>query len=345
MLISKMDELIEKLGTHITKQSYPIDFSNISGFPNFGDGEKVLYKWRPVFHGNSDVKSFLEFLTDFNALYEDTMMQVFVSSLQGDFYFCFYKGLPNKCITSLSSFLWIFLKQWHDGRGSMKGLEKLLEAIFTFYLPNIEYHKEEPPHLTTVKSIEYLELQLDYFSKNDDSCISHLHSKEKFTEIPEEPLIENMVIDLPHVSMVCNVEDLECPRDHLSNNDNIFSDWHQDEIITEIDTYEEIHNDYKMCDDTSPCSSHGAEGWESWVPCDIFETQLFEEDCFEQNDECSQGLDTSDEASLISDIDGDDDYWTFIENPTYDTFENIFENPIYDMSTEESVYSKTYESH
>ena len=54
LLISKMDELIEKLGTYITKQYYTIDFSNISGFPNFGDGEKVLYKWRPLFHGNGD---------------------------------------------------------------------------------------------------------------------------------------------------------------------------------------------------------------------------------------------------------------------------------------------------
>ena len=107
----------------------------------------------------------------------------------------------------------------------MKGLEKSLEAIFTFYLPNIEYHKEEPPHFTTVKSIEDLELRLDDFGKNDDSCISHLHYKEKFTEIPEEPLIENMVTD-PHVFMVCNVEDLECSQVHFSNNDNIFSDWH-----------------------------------------------------------------------------------------------------------------------
>ena len=82
---------------------------------------------------------------------------------------------------------------------------------------------------------------------------------------------------------------------------------------------------------------------ESWVPCDIFETQLFEEDCFEQN-QCRQGLDTSDEASLISNIDGDDDCWTSIENPTYDIFENIFENLIYDVSSEGSVYSETYES-
>ena len=133
----------------------------------------------------------------------------------------------------------------------MKGLEKLLEAIFSFCFPSIEYHKEEPPHFTTVKSIEDLELLLDYFGKNDDSCISRLHYKEKFTEIPEEPLIENTVIDPPHVFMVCNVEDWQCSQVYSSNNDNIFLDWHEDEIITEIDTYEEIHNDYKMCEGTN----------------------------------------------------------------------------------------------
>ena len=94
------------------------------------------------------------------------------------------------------------------------------------------------------------------------------------------------------------------------------------------------------CDESPPWSPSDDKYLESWVPCDIFESQLFEEDCFEQNEECSQGLDTSDEASLISDIDGDDDYWTFIENPTYDIFENL----IYDVSSEGSVYSETYES-
>ena len=93
------------------------------------------------------------------------------------------------------------------------------------------------------------------------------------------------------------------------------------------------------CDESPPWSPSDDKYLESWVPCDIFESQLFEEDCFEQNEECSQGLDISDEASLISNIDGDDDYWTIIENPTYDTFENL----IYDMSSKESVYSETYE--
>ena len=98
------------------------------------------------------------------------------------------------------------------------------------------------------------------------------------------------------------------------------------------------------CDEIPPCTPLDDKYLESWVPCDIFETHLFEEDCFEKNEECSEGLDTSDEASLISNIDGDDDYWTFIENPTYNIFENIFENLIYDVSSEGSCYFEMYES-
>ena len=96
-----------------------------------------------------------------------------------------------------------------------------------------------------------------------DNCILKMHYKEYMTKAHEEPLVEDMFIYLPHNAMICNIEELECPRDHLKNNDNIFSDWHCDETIIEIDTYEEIHNDYNMCDDTPPCSSHGVEGLES----------------------------------------------------------------------------------
>ena len=39
----------------------------------------------------------------------------------------------------------------------------------------------------------------------------------------------------------------------------------------------------------------------------------------------------------LSDIDGSDDYWNFIDNPN---FENLMENPIHDMSNKGSVYSK-----
>ena len=97
------------------------------------------------------------------------------------------------------------------------------------------------------------------------------------------------------------------------------------------------------CDEIPPCTPPDDKYLESWIPCDI-ETQLFEEDGFEKNEKYRHGLDTSDEASLISDIDGDDDYWNFIENPTYDTFENIFENPIHDMISK-NCSSETYESY
>ena len=86
---------------------------------------------------------------------------------------------------------------------------------------------------------------------------------------------------------------------------------------------------------------------ESWDPYDIFETQLFEEDCYDhKEDEDSQGLRTSDEQSLISDIDGDD----LLENPIYDMSSErsvcieIYGSPIYDASNKGSVYSDTYES-
>ena len=96
------------------------------------------------------------------------------------------------------------------------------------------------------------------------------------------------------------------------------------------------------CDDIPPCTPPDDKYLERVVPCDIFETQLFEEDGFEQNEKYIHGLDTSDEASLIY---GDDNYWNFIENPTYDTFENIFENLIYDMSSKGSCSFETYESY
>ena len=44
------------------------------------------------------------------------------------------------------------------------------------------------------------------------------------------------------------------------------------------------------CDESPPCFPPDYKHLESWVPCDIFETQLFEEDCFEQNEKYRQGL-------------------------------------------------------
>ena len=59
------------------------------------------------------------------------MMEMFANTLQEDACCWFYQGLPNKFITSFPTFLWMFLEQWDDGRGSMNGLKKFLEKIFT----------------------------------------------------------------------------------------------------------------------------------------------------------------------------------------------------------------------
>ena len=70
----------------------------------------------------------------------------------------------------------------------------------------------------------------------------------------------------------------------------------------------------------------------------IFETKTLKDDYYEQ-EEGSHILRcyTIKEDSLISNIDGSDDYWNFLDNPTC---ENIIENPIHDMSSKGSVYSK-----
>ena len=93
-----------------------------------------------------------------------------------------------------------------------------------------------------------------------------------------------------------------------------------------------------MCDDTIPCSPHVNEGLESLLPCNIFEAKSFEEDCYEYKEDMDRKEhDAMDEESPTYDMDGSDDYWNFIDNTTY---ENLIENPIHDVSSKESVYSK-----
>ena len=101
-----MDELREQCGAQIVEFFHTNDFSNIPGFPNFGQGVGDINKWLLVFHGNYGdsviwhVKSFLQLMADSNVLYEDNMMEMFASTFQGDAYCWFYQGLPNKCINS-----------------------------------------------------------------------------------------------------------------------------------------------------------------------------------------------------------------------------------------------------
>ena len=143
-----LDKLKESFDAQLSLRYQPIDFSNITGFPNYCDGLEDAYNWLPPFYGDYGesaiwhVKSFLQLIADFNILYEDHMMEMFASTFRGEACYWFYQGLPDKCITSFPSFLWMFLKQWHDGRGGMNGLKKFLENICTFYLSGIEYHME-----------------------------------------------------------------------------------------------------------------------------------------------------------------------------------------------------------
>ena len=96
------------------------------------------------------------------------MMEMFASTFRGEACCWFYQGLPNKCITSFPNFLWIFLEQWHDGRGSMNGLKKFLEKICTFYLSRTEYHTEAYDGPFSMKqSIEDLESLLEHLSEED----------------------------------------------------------------------------------------------------------------------------------------------------------------------------------
>ena len=80
-----------------------------------------------------------------------------------------------------------------------------------------------------------------------------------------------------------------------------------------------------MCDDTPLCSSLRDEVLEILNSHNIFETKTLKDDYYEQEEGIYiLGCDTNKEDSLISDIDGSDDYWNFINNPTC---ENIIENP------------------
>ena len=86
-----------------------------------------------------------------------------------------------------------------------------------------------------------------------------------------------------------------------------------------------------VCDDTRPCSPHVDEGLEILLPCNIFETKSSEEYCYEYKEDMDrQEHDAMDEESPTYDMDGDDDYWKFMEKP------------IYDMSREWSVHLGTW---
>ena len=137
---------------------------------------------------------------------------------------------------------------------------------------------------------------------------------------------------------------MECSHDYFIDNDHSFSpDLPQEETITEA--YKESYDKILVCEGTSPCSPHVDEGLENLLPCNIFETKSFEEDCYEHEEDMdSRENGDMDEYSLTSDMDGYDDYWKFIGNLIYnmsregsvysESFGGFIENPICDMSIE-----------
>ena len=126
----------------------------------------------------------------------------------------------------------------------------------------------------------------------------------------EESFIEDIIEDPPHVTLTNNTEDWESFHDYFSDDDHICTlDLPQRETITEScdETYDEISNVY---DSTLACSPYNDESLESLLPCDLFSE---EDDPDKEEDKYSLGCDASDEESLISDVDGGDEYWNFME--------------------------------
>ena len=213
--------------------------------------------------------------------------------------------------------------------------------------PFIEDIVEDPPHVTSTENIEDWGPFHDYFSDHDHICTldqsqdqTITKAYETYDEICNEHN-DNSLQSLLPCGLFTKEDDYDPEEDKYSqehdtsDEESLTSDMDDDyETLLENPIFEFLY------DENPPCSPPHDKYLESWDAYDIFETHLFEEDCYDhKEDEDSQGLGTSDEHSLISDIDGHDDYWTFIENPTSDTLENIFENPIHDLYNEESVYS------
>ena len=114
------------------------------------------------------------------------------------------------------------------------------------------------------------------------------------------------------------------------------------DIITKAykKTYDKIS---MVCDDTRSCPPYNDDSLEGLLPYDLFS----EEDKYENEDKYNLEHDTSDEDSLISDKDIDEQSSTFMENPIYDmnkeennepeTFDGLVDSPVYGISKGESM--------
>ena len=68
------------------------------------------------------------------------------------------------------------------------------------------------------------------------SIIDEHTRDDPIEELHEEPMIEHIVEDSPHVTITENIEDLR--HSQVCCNANIFPEIPHEETITEIDTYE-----------------------------------------------------------------------------------------------------------
>ena len=135
----------------------------------------------------------------------------------------------------------MFLEQWHDGRGSMNGLKKFLENIFTFYLSGIEYHMEtyDGP-FAIIQSIEDLESLLEHLS--------------------EEEIHDTPIEELPCV-VINNVKCVEVPLSYLR----------KEEIKRLIKEYEVSLNTQQDSEDRNIHDNHVEEFLEEPLFGDIVE--------------------------------------------------------------------------
>ena len=226
----------------------------------------------------------------------------------------------------------------------------------------IEFVHEEPfiedivedPHVTLTENIEDRGPSHDYFSDEDHICTldqsqdeTITKSYETYDEICNEHN-DNSLRGLLPGDPFSKENDYDPEEDKYSQEHDTS---HEESLTSELDDdYETLLENpifEFLYDENPPCSPPHDEYLESWDPYDIFETHLFEEDCYNhKEDEDIQGLGTIDEHSLISDINGDD----LFENPIYDmssegnVCSKICGSPIYDAFNKGSVYSETYES-
>ena len=131
-----------------------------------------------------------------------------------------------------------------------------------------------------------------------------------------QPLVEKFVEDPPHLTSTENSDDWKCFHDYFSDDDHICtSDLPKDEIIAEYysETYDENRN---VHDGTPTCSPYNDGSLEDLLPCSHFS----KEDEYENEDKYNLDHDTSDEDSLMSDKDVDEEFWTIMENPVYEMY-------------------------